>query len=166
MAKVYWITGLSGVGKTPIANLLKEELSKTEPTILIDGDVIRNILKFDSLNDKKSRLKIAYIYSDLANLFEKQGFNVVCATISLFHEIHNYNRKNFKQYYEIFIKKDLDILIKEDKNKIYSRSINNQTEVVGININAEYPKNPSLLININDNKDFNFFVDKILNIKI
>jgi len=166
MAKVYWITGLSGVGKTPLAILLQKKLSETEPTILIDGDVIRDILKFSSLNDKKSRLKIAYIYSDLANLIQSQGVNVVCATISLFHEIHNYNREIFVQYNEIFLKKDLDILIKEDKNKIYSKSLNNETKVVGVNIKAEYPKTPSLVINIDNKIDFNSLIERILDIKI
>ena len=149
-----------------MAILLQKKLSETEPTILIDGDVIRDILKLSSLNDKKSRLKIAYIYSDLANLIQSQGVNVVCATISLFHEIHNYNREIFVQYNEIFLKKDLDMLFKEDKNKIYSRSLNNETKVVGVNIKAEYPKTPSLVINIDNKIDFNTLIDRILDIKI
>tara|TARA_A100001015_G_C15034098_1_gene734959 strand:+ start:1070 stop:1570 length:501 start_codon:yes stop_codon:yes gene_type:complete len=165
MAKVYWITGLSGVGKTPLAKKLTKSLSKSKPTILIDGDQIRDILKLECENDRNSRLKVAYIYSNLIKLIASQNINVVCSTISLFYEIHEYNRKNFKQYCEILIEKDIEKLISEDKKNIYSNSINAQDYAVGVNIKPEYPKNPSFLFDFNNQVNLDLVVDKILNFK-
>ena len=92
MAKVYWITGLSGVGKTPLSKELHNKISEKEPVVLIDGDKIREILGNTSATDRESRLKISYVYSNLAKVIVSQNINVICSTISLFHEIHNYNR--------------------------------------------------------------------------
>tara|TARA_B100000900_G_scaffold413773_1_gene438562 strand:+ start:3354 stop:3854 length:501 start_codon:yes stop_codon:yes gene_type:complete len=166
MAKVYWLTGLSGAGKTPLAKKLQRKLSKTEPTVLVDGDSVREIFGLDNYNDIKSRVRIAYMYSNLTNLIQLQGVNVVCATISLFHEIHKYNRRIFKNYCEIYVKKDLNKLIDEDKNKIYSKALKNETQVVGINIKPEYPENPKLIVDFNKKKNIDDIVNEIINIKI
>ena len=82
MTKVYWITGLAGVGKTPLAQKLTEKLLTLEPTILLDGDDIRDVLNLEIGNDKSSRLKTAYIYSNLIKLLESQNINIV---YQLFH---------------------------------------------------------------------------------
>ncbi len=166
MAQVYWITGLSGVGKTPLAKKLAENLSKMKPTILIDGDQIREIFKLENKNDRDSRLKIAYIYSNLTKLIVSQNINVVCSTISLFYEIHEYNRKNFDQYCEILIKKDINKLILEDKKNIYSNSINNHDYAVGVNIEPEYPKNPTFIFDFNSTNNLDSVVNEILNFRI
>ena len=166
MARVYWITGLSGVGKTPLAKKLTERLSKKNPTILIDGDQIREVLKLKFQNDINSRLKIAYIYSDLTKLLISQNINVVCSTISLFHEIQEYNRKNFAQYCEILIKKDIEKLISENKKNIYSNSVNGDDYAVGVNIEPEYPKNPSFVFDFNSKVNLESVVDEILNFKM
>ena len=166
MAKVYWITGLSGVGKTPLAKKLTERLSIKEPTILYDGDDLREALNLELGNDKESRLKIAYIYSDLIKLVVSQKVNVVCSTISLFHDIHDYNRKIFNQYYEILITKDIEKLILKDKKNIYSKSLKNEDYAVGINIEPQYPKNPSLVFNFDEIRNLDLIVDEIINLKI
>lgn len=43
-------------------------------------------------------------------MISRQGVIVIVATMSLFHEIHNWNRKNFIDYFEIFVKADLHVL--------------------------------------------------------
>ncbi len=162
MAIVYWITGLSGVGKTPLSKELYNKISKKEPTVLIDGDKIRAILGNTSATDKESRLKISYVYSNLAKVIVSQNINVICSTISLFHEIHSYNRSIFKEYKEIFIKKDIKKLIHEDKNGIYSKSLKDKEFVVGINIEPEYPKNPNITLDFNLSQDLNPIIENIL----
>ncbi len=166
MTKVYWITGLAGVGKTPLAQKLTEKLLTLEPTILLDGDDIRDVLNLEIGNDKSSRLKTAYIYSNLIKLLESQNINIVCSTISLFHEIHKYNRNIFSHYCEILIQKDLDKLIFEDKKSIYSNALKNNDYAVGINIQPEYPENPSLVFNFNKKVNLDKVVDEIINFKI
>ena len=60
---VYWVTGISGSGKTTFANILKKELEeKNIDSILLDGDEIRELLnkKYDYTKD--DRLAVAKIY--------------------------------------------------------------------------------------------------------
>ena len=96
---VFWVTGLSGSGKTTFAKILQRLLNLNNlPNIIIDGDVIREIIGKESSYTKESRIKIAYIYSNLANMIQKQNINVICSTISLFHEVHDYNKENIKLF--------------------------------------------------------------------
>ena len=88
--RVIWITGLSGSGKTTLAKALQKELPGS---ILLDGDELREAL--GSANhgfDVESRKKLAKTYARLAGLLARQGFIVLVATISLFHDLHAWNR--------------------------------------------------------------------------
>ena len=90
----------------------------------------------------------------------------MCSTISLFHDIHDYNRKIFNQYYEILITKEIEKLILKDKKNIYSKSLKNEDYAVGINIEPQYPKNPSLVFNFDEIRNLDLVVDEIINLKI
>ena len=69
MSKVYWITGISGVGKTTFSNILKKELDRRNiNSIIIDGDQIRKILKKQNEFSKESRFEIAMIYLSLIHI--------------------------------------------------------------------------------------------------
>ncbi len=60
---VFWITGLSGAGKTSLANGIKKEIRKKfGPTLVINGDDLRKIFKLNKY-DKSSRLKYTEQYS-------------------------------------------------------------------------------------------------------
>lgn len=145
---LFWITGLSGSGKTTFANILVDQLNKNnKKTILLDGDVIRDIFGNNNDYSREERLKTAYQYSKLSAFLLKNDINVVCSTISLFHEIHEYNEKNIKNYLEVFLKVDFSELEKRDSKQIYSKAKNNKLKnVVGIDIAAEFPNNPDLII--------------------
>ncbi len=147
-SNLFWITGLSGSGKTTFAKKLVEKLElKKERTVLIDGDVIREIFDNESDYSKEARLKTAYHYSKLSKFLVKQNLNVVCSTISLFHEIQKWNRKNISNYIEIFVKVEMAELIKRDSKKIYSKALNGELKnVVGIDIKPEFPNNPNLIL--------------------
>ncbi|WMJ81318.1 adenylyl-sulfate kinase [Clostridium sp. MB40-C1] len=148
---VYWVTGLSGAGKTTIAKLLYEKLKKNKDNVVfLDGDILREIfgndLGYSSSDRKKSAMRNSRICKELS----EQGIDVVCATISMFNECRIWNRENIKNYKEIYIKVPIEILIQRDQKKLYSRALKGEIKnVMGIDIDFEEPKNPDIVI-LND----------------
>ena len=146
---LYWVTGLSGSGKTSIAKILYKNIKvKHKNTIFFDGDVLRSVLGYEKINyDKLSRLNIAMKYSKLSKLLTDQGINVVFATISMFESIRIWNRSNIKNYIEIYLKISLDKIIERDKNQLFSKALRKEkSNVVGVDINFEEPKNPDIIL--------------------
>ncbi len=140
---VFWITGLPGSGKTTIAKKLKKPIeNKYGKTILFSGDDLRKISNLKSY-DVKKRFLYAKSYSKLANYISKQNINVIIATVSLFKEIHLWNKKNIKNYCEIYIKSQTKDIIKNKKKKLYFRFKKN---LLGIDIKPEFPTKPNIKV--------------------
>ena len=163
---VFWITGLPGAGKTTIGKQLRLLLSKEGvSSILIDGDEIRKIQK-NFKYDSHSRLKQAYLYSNLCKLLSEQGHDVVCCTISLFHAVHMYNRMNIPLYKEIFLNATANLLFKRNKKDLYKNSRNHITskhEVLGYEYGT--PKTPDLVLKVDNGESANALAKKILTIR-
>ena len=148
----YWITGLPGAGKTTIGKLFFECLQgKKMPVIFLDGDQLRAVLDANqSFYAEEDRRKLAMQYAKLCKLIVDQGINVICATVSMFHTVHAWNRENIDNYCEIYLKVRKDILFKRDKNNLYSQAFNNtQKNIVGFDVPFEEPLNPTVLM-VND----------------
>jgi len=102
--KVIWVTGLSGAGKTTVARHLQPALqAEGGPVILLDGDELRQVFPTGANYDRESRLQLALAYARLCNLLARQGATVICATISMRHEVHAWNRDNLPNYVEVFL---------------------------------------------------------------
>ena len=89
---LFWVTGLSGSGKSTIAKNIFYKIKKIYgPTLLIHGDNLRNIFKLNgySLNE---RLMIGKMYIDLINLIIKQKINLIFTVNGLFHSLRNINK--------------------------------------------------------------------------
>ena len=113
----------SKVGKSVIGEKLKVLIEKEYgTTLIIHGDDIRNIFKFKFYSRSK-RLKLGKSYSDLCKLISEQGLHVVYTTVGLFYELHKYNRRNLKNYIEIFIKTDLNKLKKNNQNHFIKQKL-------------------------------------------
>lgn len=146
---IFWITGLSGSGKSTIGEHLKTKLEKEYgKTIIIHGDDIREIFKFNSYT-KNKRLKLGKSYSDLCKLIAKQNVNIVFSTVGLFKELFLYNRKNLQNYIEIYIKTDIQKLKKNKSKSFYKVKTRN---VWGFDLKPDYPKKPDVLIENNFDK--------------
>ena len=152
-----WITGLSGSGKSLVAKKIKKKLDKKKiKSILINGDDLRRIFKLTQF-DKKSRLNYAYSYSLLCKRIADQGINVIIATIAMFDEIRKWNRRNVKNYYEVYLKTSYKLIKKRNKKKLY---LSKKTNVIGKDIKPELPKTPDFIFN-NEFKNQDYKVKKL-----
>ena len=157
-----WITGLSGSGKSEIGKLILPMIKKKiGPTILINGDDLRNIFKLYGYT-KKDRLENAKKFYGLYKLITDQGINVIFCVVSMFDAVRSWNKKYINNYIEIYIKTELKKIIQQNKKETY---FNNKKNVVGIDIKPELPKNPDITIT-NDFKKNTKEISKILIKKI
>lgn len=164
---VFWITGLSGSGKTTISKSLYDHLIKScSNLVLLDGDVIRELFGHDLGHNQKDRLINANRISRLCWFLSEQGIHVICATMSLFKECHQWNRKNISNYREILIDVPLEVLKQRDSKGIYSRAQSGSlSDVVGLDIEGSFPENPDLIIK-NDQRveSFQTIVNQIVDL--
>jgi cytidine diphosphoramidate kinase len=164
---VVWITGLSGSGKSTLANGVKCLLRQSgKPVVLLDGDSLRTIFKTGAKNnttyDRASRLELALKYSNICRMIALQGINVVIATISLFTEVHSWNRRHFPAYFEVYLKVSIKELRRRDPKGIYKRFDSGKLKnVAGLDIDIDEPDTPDLLIQT-DNFDINSSWAKII----
>lgn len=142
---LYWITGLAGAGKTTIGSQLYYELKEQEKNVVIlDGDILKKIVGKNVGYEREDRLQRAYQYCSLCQLLTNQGIDVVICTIAMFDEIRDWNRKNISNYLEVFLDVDYEVLRKRNKKGLYAKSGKN---VVGVDMETEFPKEPDLVIN-------------------
>lgn len=144
---VIWITGLSGAGKSTLAAVLCRRLrTKAANVVLVDGDAIRELLLETPGMDRESRLNVARFNARLCWFLALQGQHVVCATISLFREIHEWSRANIANYVEVFLDVSMDTLLARDPKNIYrSARQGSMSNVVGVDIPAEFPSSPDVV---------------------
>ena len=168
---VYWITGLSGSGKTTLSiELVKTFRAQNKNIVFLDGDTLREILgvvdKTDIYHGREARLAIAYKYSELCKLLSDQGLTVVIATISLFHEIHEWNRLNLKNYHEIYLKVPISELRRRDPKGIYRRhSAGEIQNVAGLDFQVDEPLHPSITFEFPNNCSVKKMAEQISKIK-
>lgn len=145
---VVWIIGLSGAGKTTLANeVVNIVREQKKNVVLIDGDLVRDIFGNDLGHSMEDRLKNAWRICQLGKLLDAQGIHVVCAILSLFPETREWNRKNLQEYYEVFIDTPLSYLVERDSKGIYDKFLKGQLkEVAGMDIPFSRPANADLVI--------------------
>lgn len=124
--KVVWITGLSGAGKSTLAREVVARLrARGEAAVMLDGDELREVFGAVAASarnhGREGRLALAMQYAHLCRIIASQGLNVVIATISLFREVHAWNRENVPGYFEVYLKIPMEELRRRDPKGIYRR---------------------------------------------
>ena len=137
--RVIWITGLSGAGKTTLAKALQQKLPGA---LLLDGDELREALGADGRSfDVQSRKRLAQTYARLAGLLARQGATVIVATISLFHDLHAWNREHLPGYVEVFLDVPEAVRRQRDPKGLYAARVPN---MAGTGVQVELPLAPHL----------------------
>ena len=149
---LFWITGLSGSGKTALAEKIKKKIySNYGPTITVSGDEIREVFNLNKFS-RKERLSYAFTYGKFCKCVTKNNINIIFSTVSLFDNVREWNKANIKNYLEIYIKSDIKKIIKKKKKFFYKGNYKN---VVGKNLKAEFPKTPDIIIKNDFTKSLN-----------
>ena len=161
--RVFWITGLSGAGKTTVGERLWGRLRAAgRSVIFLDGDKLRGAIAEDLGHPIEDRRMSAMRNGRLCRLLAEQGIDVVCATISMFHEVQQWNRTHIPGYFEIYLRVPMAEIERRDPKGIYNRArVGKAANVVGIDIAAEEPKAPDLMIDNHGSLDADAAVDLI-----
>lgn len=156
---IFWITGLSGSGKTSLAKRITRFVNENYgPTLCLHGDELRKTFNMKSYN-KKDRLVIGMMYIKLIKMISEQKINVIISVVGLFHELQKLNRKIFANYLEIFIKSDIKLLKSKKKRVFYKKRISN---VWGLDLKPEFPKNPDITIVNNFDKSLDNLANELI----
>jgi cytidine diphosphoramidate kinase len=157
---IFWITGLPGSGKSTLGKAIHKKIQEEYgPTLLFNGDDLRNIFEIRSY-EKKKRILIGKQYTRFCDFIAKQNINVIFTVVALFENLHAFNRSKLDNYIEIYIHSDLKKIIKNKKRIFYIKKTSN---VWGLDIKPEYPKNPHIKIDNKFNKDINYLKNRLLN---
>lgn len=165
---VIWITGLSGAGKTTLATEVSKKLKQNyQNIILLDGDQLREILLLDTFKNDNSldaRYSLSKIYARLCKNLASQNFLVVISTISMFKQIHVWNRSNIKGYFEVYIKREMKDLISRDTKGIYKNfKLGKIKNVLGLDLKVDEPKNPDFLVTGSFDNSTSIIAEEIIN---
>ncbi len=148
---IIWLVGLSGAGKTTIANDIYDLWSEQSPaTVKVDGDIIRALTHHDKSEDNYSvegRRRNAEVIFNVCNWLDQQNINVVCSVLCIFGDVLARNRQTFKNYYEVFLDAPMELVIERDVKGIYAPAVSGEAKnVVGIDIDFPAPENPDIVI--------------------
>lgn len=146
VGRVLWITGLSGAGKSTLAHEVVARLRAAgDAVVMLDGDVLREVSGAVVANaqnhGREGRLALAMQYARLCHVIAAQGLTVVIATISLFREVHAWNRANLPGYFEVYLKVPEEELRHRDPKGIYRRfDAGELTNVAGLDLPIDEPE--------------------------
>jgi adenylyl-sulfate kinase len=143
-----WFTGLSGSGKSTIAELLCEELERRGVRWeLLDGDVVRTHLSkglgFSREDRDTNILRIGW----LAERLTYHGVAAVCSAISPYRAIRGEVRKHVGRFVEVFVDCPLEECIRRDRKGLYAKALAGELpNFTGVSDPYEPPENPEVVV--------------------
>ncbi|MEC3619387.1 adenylyl-sulfate kinase [Bacillus subtilis] len=147
---VLWFTGLSGSGKSVLANAVDEKLyRKGIQSYVLDGDNIRHGLNKDLGFQTGDRIENIRRIGEVAKLFVDSGQMILTAFISPFREDRNMVRALFPkgEFFEIYVKCPLHVCEQRDPKGLYKKARNGEIKhFTGIDSPYEAPLSPDFII--------------------
>mgnify|MGYP001595337368 CR=1 FL=1 len=141
--KVLWLTGLSGSGKSTIANLLEQKLHQQGiRTYLLDGDNVRHGLNKDLGFTEADRVENIRRITEVAHLMVDAGLVVITAFISPFRAERHAAKARFEEgeFVEIFVNTPLEVAEQRDPKGLYKKARRGEIpNFTGINSPYEPP---------------------------
>jgi bifunctional enzyme CysN/CysC len=151
---ILWFTGLSGSGKSTVANIVERELHKRGVhTYMLDGDNVRHGLNRDLGFTDADRVENIRRVGEVARLFVDAGLIVLCSFISPFRAERQMVRElvGAEEFLEVYVDTPLEECMKRDPKGLYARAREGKIKnFTGIDSPYEAPENPEVVINTAD----------------
>jgi bifunctional enzyme CysN/CysC len=170
--KVLWFTGLSGSGKSTIANEVEKQLFvMNRHTFLLDGDNVRHGLNRDLGFTEADRIENIRRVGEVAKLMADAGLIVLTAFISPFRAERQMVREMLQdgEFIEIFVDTPLSVAEGRDVKGLYKKARSGQLKnFTGIDSPYEPPENPEIRVNTVDmtpEEAARFIIQQILPLK-
>ena len=145
-----WFTGLSGAGKSTIANALDDKLFQYDRhTYLLDGDNVRHGLNRDLGFSDQDRIENIRRIGEVGRLFTDAGLIVLSAFISPFKSDRQMVRNLFPvgEFIEVHVATDLDVCEQRDPKGLYKKARAGEIKhFTGIDSAYETPDSPELVV--------------------
>jgi len=144
-----WFTGLSGAGKTTIAEIVEKELRERKGKVeVLDGDIVRTNLSKGLGFSKEDRdtnvLRIGFV----AHLLTRNGVGVIVSAISPFKEVRDQVRRNIGEgFIEVFVDAPVEVCAERDVKGLYKKAFAGEIkQFTGVSDPYEPPAAPELHI--------------------
>jgi bifunctional enzyme CysN/CysC len=151
---VLWFTGLSGSGKSTIANMLEKQLHALgRHTYVLDGDNIRHGLNKDLGFTDADRVENIRRVAETARLFVEAGLIVMVSFISPFRSERRMARELFQEdeFVEVYVDTPIDVCEARDPKGLYRKARAGLiSHFTGIDSDYEVPERPELTVNTSD----------------
>lgn len=162
---VLWFTGLSGSGKSTIANILEQKLlTLGHHTYLLDGDNVRHGLNRDLGFTDVDRVENIRRVSEVSKLMVDAGLITLVSFISPFRAERQMAKEMFEdgEFIEIYVSTPLDVAEGRDVKGLYKRARDGQLKnFTGIDSPYEAPVSPDLVLDTVENTP-DALADKII----
>lgn len=149
--RVIWFTGLSGSGKSTIANALEIELHKLgRRTYILDGDNLRQGLNKDLGFTDEDRVENIRRVAEVSKLMLDAGLIVMTAFISPFRQERQmaHDLIGSENFVEVYVDTPLSVCETRDPKGLYKKARNGQLpNMTGISSPYEVPENPYITVN-------------------
>ena len=162
---VIWITGLSGAGKTTLCDILSDLVKPSHPQVIkIDGDVVRSLFGHDLGFDEDDRKVQIQRIQRLTKILADQDAVVLVAALYSHPELLSWIRKNFSEYFEVYINASLALVERRDSKGIYqAAAMGREKNVVGVDIAWHKPQSPDLVFEASDSLTPSEMATQIIN---
>ena len=143
-----WLTGLSGAGKTTIAEIVERELRERGRRVeVLDGDIVRTNLSkglgFSREDRNINILRIGFV----ANLLTRNGVAVIVSAISPYKEARDQVRRRIIDFVEVFVSCPVEVCAQRDVKGLYEKAFAGEIEnFTGVSDPYEPPAAPDLVL--------------------
>src|SRR5881296_1359746 len=144
-----WFTGLSGAGKSTIAEMLYHEFqARGMKTEILDGDVVRQNLSKGLGFSKEDRDTNIRRIGFVANLLTRNGVATICCPISPYKAIRDEVRGLIGEFVEVYVHATVEELAKNrDPKGLYKKALAGEIKgFTGVDDPYERPENPELVL--------------------